>query len=86
MARGRPSAWVFVLAPTAREPLESGPRAPTMAAGLVRRGQRRLRLADRLSPSHVAPLVGGQRGVVRQWAPRVLAQRREGLADAPGRG
>src|SRR5918999_108646 len=64
MARGRPSAWVFVLAPTAREPLESGPRATTMAAGLGRRGQRRLRLADRLSPSPVAPLAGGQRGVL----------------------
>ena len=31
-------------------------------------------------------MVGVQRGIVRNWAQRFLAQRLDGLADAPGRG
>jgi transposase len=42
-------------------------------------------LADRHSPSQVAPMVGVERAVIRQWARRFLAQRIAGLGDAPGR-
>jgi hypothetical protein len=86
MARGRTSSLVIVLSPTERETLERWQRSTTMAAGLARRGQMLLLLADRYSPSQVAQLVGVHRGVVRKWARRVLAQRLAGLADAPGRG
>ena len=57
-----------------------------MAAGRVRRGYIILLLAAGHSHTHVAQAVGVQRTVVRKWARRFLAQRLEGLADAPGRG
>ena len=40
----------------------------------------------RASQSAVAQAVGVQRTVVRKWAKRFLAQRLDGLSDAPGRG
>jgi hypothetical protein len=86
MVRGRKSSLVMRLSPPERETLEHWQRSTTMAAGLARRGKMILRLADRLAQSPVAQLVGIQRGVVRQGAKRFLAQRLEGLADAPGRG
>jgi hypothetical protein len=76
MARGRKASLVMVLSPTERETLERWQRSTTIAAGLARRQ----------SQSQVAQLVGVQRGVVRKGAKRFLAQRLEGLADAPGRG
>jgi hypothetical protein len=86
MARGRKTSWVLVLSPQEQETLERWPRAPTMAAGLARRGRMILLLAERYAPSHVAPWVGVQRGVVRKWAKRVLAHRLDGRVDTPGRG
>jgi hypothetical protein len=86
MARGRKSALRIVLAPEERQTLERWQRSTTMAAGLARRGKRILLLAAGSSQSAVAHAVGVQRTVVRHWAKRVLAQRVDGLADAPGRG
>jgi transposase len=86
MARGRTSALVMQLSPAERATLEHWQRSTTMAAGLVRRGRMILLLADRHSHSQVAQLVGVQRSVVRQWAKRFLADRLDGLSDAPGRG
>jgi hypothetical protein len=86
MARGRKSSLGILLSPTERDTLERWQRSTIMAAGLARRGKMILLLADRHSQSQVAQLVGVQRGVVRKWAKRFLAQRLEGLADAPGRG
>jgi hypothetical protein len=86
MAHGRKSALVMILSPTERETLERWQRSTTIAAGLARRGQMILLLADRHSQSQVAQLVGRQRGVGRRWAKRCPAQRLEGLADTPGRG
>ena len=86
MARGRKSSLHIVLSPEERETLERWQRSTTIAAGLARRGKLILLLADRHSQSQAAHLVGVQRGVVRTWARRFLAQRLDGLADAPGRG
>jgi hypothetical protein len=86
MARGRKSSWRMVLSREERQTLDRWQRSTTMAAGLARGGQLiRLRAAGH-APSHVAQAVGVQRTVVRQGARRLLAQRRDGLADAPGRG
>ena len=76
----------IVLSPEERETLQRWQRSTTMAAGLVRRGRIILLLAAGHSQSHVAQMVGVQRAVVRQWARRFLAQRLDGLTDAPGRG
>src|SRR6266568_7114259 len=86
MARGRKSSLRMVLSAEARHTLERWQRSTTIAAGLVRRGKIILLLAAGHSHSHVAQAVGVQRTVVRKWARRFLAQRLDGLADAPGRG
>jgi hypothetical protein len=86
MARGRKSSLRMVLAPEARQTPERWQRSTIIAAGLARRGKIILLLADGSSQSAVAQAVGVQRPVVRQWAKRFLAQRVDGLTDAPGRG
>ncbi len=86
MARGRKSSLRIVLSPEEHETLQPWQRSTTLAAGLVRRGRLILLLAAGHSQSEVAHVVGVQRPVVRTWAKRFLAQRLEGLADAPGRG
>ena len=86
MARGRTSAIRISLSAEERQILEHWQRSTTIAAGLVRRGKIILLLAAGHSHSHVAQAVGVQRTVVRQWARRFLAQRLDGLTDAPGRG
>jgi hypothetical protein len=86
MARGRTSSLGIILSPTERDTLERWQRSTTLAAGMARRGKIILLLADRHSQSQVAQRLGLQRGVVRQWAKRFLAQRLDRLADAPGRG
>ncbi|RPJ35733.1 MAG: helix-turn-helix domain-containing protein [Planctomycetaceae bacterium] len=86
MARGRMSSIRIVLSAEELHTLERWQRSTTLAAGLVRRGKIMLRLAAGYSHSHVAQAVGVQRTVVRKWARRFLAQRLDGLTDAPGRG
>ena len=86
MARGRKSSIRLVLSAEERQTLERWQRSTTVAAGLVCRGKILLLLAAGHSQSHVAQAVDVQRTVVRKWARRFLAQRLEGLTDAPGRG
>jgi hypothetical protein len=86
MVRGRKSSLRIVLSPEERQTLERWQRSTTIAAGRARRGKIVLLLADGASQSDAAQVVGVQRTVVRKWAKRFLAQRLEGLADAPGRG
>ena len=86
MARGRKSSLRMVLSPEDRQTLEQWHRSTTIAAGLARRGKIILLLAAGHSHSQVAQAVGIHRTVVRKWARRFLAQRLDGLADAPGRG
>ena len=86
MARGRKSSLRIELSPEEHATLERWQRSTTVAAGLVRRGKIILLLAAGSSQSDVAQVVDVQRPVVRKWAKRFLAQRLDGLADAPGRG
>jgi Helix-turn-helix domain len=86
MARGRKSSLRILLSPEEQATLEHWQRSTTIAAGRVRRGKIILLLAAGHSQSDVGRTVGVQRTVVRKWARRFLAQRLEGLSDAPGRG
>jgi hypothetical protein len=86
MARGRKSSLRMVLSAEERQTLERWQRSTTLGAGLVRRGKIILLLAAGHSQSDVAQAVGVQRTVVRKWARRFMAQRLDGLTDAPGRG
>src|ERR1700752_3210535 len=83
MVRGRKSSLRIVLALEEQQTLERGQRSTTLATGLARRGKILLLLAAGPSQSEVAQAVGVQRTVVRKWAKRFLAQRLDGLADAP---
>jgi transposase len=76
----------MVLSAEERHTLEHWQRSTTLTAGLVRRGKIILLVAAGSSHSHLAQAVGVQRTVVRKWARRFLAQRLDGLTDAPGRG
>jgi len=86
MVRGRKSSLRIVLSPEEQQTLEQWQRSTTIASGLARRGKIILLLAAGASQSAVAQAVGVQRTVVRHWAKRFLAQRLDGLSDAPGRG
>ena len=86
MVRGRQSSLRIVLSPETQQTLERWQRSTPIASGLARRGKMILRLAAGASQSAVAQAVGLQRTVVRHWAKRFLAQRLDGLPDAPGRG
>lgn len=86
MARGRRSSLRIALSPEEHQTLERWQRSTTIAAGLARRGKIILLLVAGYSQSDVAQSVGVQRAVVRKWAKRFLAQRLDGLTDAPGRG
>jgi transposase len=76
----------MVLSSEEQATLERWQRSTTVAAGLVRRGKIIRLLAAGHSHSDVGRSVGVQRTVVRTWATRFLAQRLDGLSDAPGRG
>lgn len=86
MARGRKSSLRIALSPEEHQTLDRWQRSTTIAAGLARRGKIILLLVAGYSQSDVAQAVGVQRAVVRKWAKRFLAERLDGLADAPGRG
>ena len=86
MARGRTSSLRIVLSAEERHTLAHWPRSTTLAAGVVRRGKRLLLWAAGPSHAYVAQAVGVHRTVVRKWARWLLAQRLDGLTDAPGRG
>lgn len=86
MARGRKSALRMVRSSEEYQTLVRGQRSTPIAAGLVRRGTIVLWLAAGHAHSDVAQTVGVQRTVGRTWARRFLAQRLDGLVDAPGRG
>jgi hypothetical protein len=86
MARGGTSSIRIALSAEERHTLEHWQRSTTLAAGLVRRSKILLRWAAGRSHSYVAQAVGVQRTVARKWTRRFLAQRLDGLMDAPGRG
>jgi hypothetical protein len=69
-----------------RATLEQWQRSPTLASGLVRRGQMILLVADAHSVSETARRVGVERWIVRLWARRFQTERLAGLKDRPRSG
>jgi transposase len=86
MARGRKTSLTIDLAPEERQTLLAWQRSTTISAGRARRGRIILLLADGVSISHIADLVGLNRRFVYKWVERFLHERVAGLADLPGRG
>ena len=86
MARGRKTSLTIHLTPAERRTLLAWQRATTIPAGLARRGRIILLLADGMTITDMATIVGISRRFVYNWVQRFLAEGIEGLADKPGRG
>ena len=86
MARGRKTSLTIHLTPAERRTLLAWQRATTIPAGLARRGRIILLLADGMTITDIATMVGISRRFVYKWVQRFLAEGLEGLADKPGRG
>jgi DNA-directed RNA polymerase specialized sigma24 family protein len=86
MARGRKTSLTIHLTPAERRTLLAWQRATTIPAGLARRGRIILLLADGMTITDIATIVGISRRFVYNWVQRFLAEGVEGLADKPGRG
>ena len=86
MARGRTTSLTLRLTPAERLTLLVWRRSTTISAGLARRSQIILLLADRMPITDIAATVGVSRRFVYKWAKRFGQERLEGLADKPGRG
>jgi Helix-turn-helix domain len=86
MARGRTTSLMIRLTPAARRTLLAWQRSTTIAAGRARRGRIILLVADRMSITDLAAMVGINRRFVYKWVQRFLLAGVEGLADKPRRG
>ena len=86
MARGRKTSLTITLAPAQRRTLLAWQRSTTIRAGLCRRAQIILLVAEGRSITAIAATVGISRRHVYKWVQRFLAQGVAGLADRPGRG
>ena len=86
MARGRTTSLTITLTPEERQTLLAWQRSTTIRAGLLRRAQMILLLADGVAITDIALRVGISRRFVYKWVQRFLEQGVAGLADRPGRG
>jgi CRP-like cAMP-binding protein len=85
MARGRKTSLTIRLTPAERQTLLAWQRATSIPAGLARRGRILLLLADGITISDIATMVGISRRFVYKWAQRFMQEGLEGLADRLGR-
>ena len=86
MARGRTTSLTIRLTAEECQTLTAWQRSTTIPAGRARRGRIILLLADGMSLTKVAIIVGISRRFVYKWAKRFLECRLEGLTDKRGRG
>jgi hypothetical protein len=86
MDRGRKTSLTITLTPEEHQTLRAWQRSTTSRSGLLRRARIILLLADGVSITDIAAMVGLNRRYVYKWAWRFLEQRVAGLADKPGRG
>ena len=86
MARGRKTSLTLTLTPEERQTLLAWQRSTTIPAGRARRGRMILLVAEGMSISHIAALVGLNRRFIYKWVKRFLHARVAGLTDLPGRG
>lgn len=83
---GRRTPLVVRLTDTERGELEKIERSTSLQAGLVRRAQIVLMLAEGNTVSETARAVRVNRRIVRYWVKRFSKDRIAGLEDKPGRG
>ncbi len=84
--RGRRSAVGIELSGDQREELERIARSRSVAAGLVRRAEAVLAIADGMTFREAMAAVEMSDKHLRKWCRRDLEQGIDGLKDRPGRG
>jgi len=83
MPRGRKTSFTIRLTPAERQTLQAWQRATIVSSGLARRGRIILLLADGVTITAIAPLVGMSRRHVYKWIQRFVQEGVEGLTDKP---
>ena len=86
MARGRTTSLTVCLTPAERQLLLARQRAITTPAGLARRARIIVLMADGVTITAIAAMVGMSRRHVYKWIQRFVQKGLEGLRDQPGRG
>ena len=79
MAQGRKTALTIRLTPAERRTLLTWQRATAIRAGLVRRARIILLLADGVTITDIAPMVGMSRRHIYKWVQRFVQHGLEGL-------
>ena len=80
MPRGRRTSLTITLTDEERQTLLAWQRSTTIPAGIARRGQIILLMADRVPISHIAATVGISRRFIYTWVHRFLHEGLAGLA------
>ena len=83
MAQGRKTSFTLRLTPAERQTLLAWQRATTISAGLARRARLILLLADGVTITDIAALVGMSRRHAYKWIHRFVQEGVEGLTDKP---
>ncbi len=86
MARGRKTSFTIRLTPAQRQTLLAWQRMTPISAGLARRAQIILLLADGVTITDIAATVGMSRRHTYKWIQRFMQEGLAGLEDKPGRG
>jgi CRP-like cAMP-binding protein len=85
MARGRKTSFIIRLTPAQRQTLLAWQRATNISAGLARRARIILLLADGMTITDIAAMVGMSRRHTYKWLQRFVQAGLEGLEDKPRR-
>jgi CRP-like cAMP-binding protein len=83
MPRGRKTSLTIHLTPAQRQTLLAWQRATTIPAGLAKRGRIILLLADGITITDIATMVGMNRPHVYKWIYRFRQAGMEGLTSRP---
>jgi hypothetical protein len=83
MARGRKTSFTIQLTPAQRQTLLAWQHATSIPAGLARRARIILLLADGVTITDIAAMVGMSRRHTYKWIQRFVQEGLEGLEDKP---
>jgi CRP-like cAMP-binding protein len=83
MPRGRKTSFIPHLTPAQRQTLMEWQRATSVPYGVARRGRIMLLLADGVTITDIAAMVGMSRRHIYKWIHRFVQEGVEGLTDKP---
>ena len=83
MARGRKTSFTIHVTPAERQTLLVWQRATVVPAGLARRSRMILLLADGVTITDIAAMVGMSRRHIYKWIKRFVQEGVEGLTTRP---